>query len=36
MDKQRLRVRLDQHLEGLLEESYRPQPVKRIYPAFPK
>jgi retron-type reverse transcriptase len=35
MDKQRLQVRLDQHLEdlqiGLLEGSYRPQPVKRIY-----
>jgi hypothetical protein len=35
MDKQRLQVKLDQHLDGLrtslLEESYRPQPVKRIY-----
>jgi len=35
MDKQRLQVRLDQHLDdlraSLLEESYRPQPVKRIY-----
>lgn len=35
MDKQRLQVKLDQHLDdlraSLLEESYRPQPVKRIY-----
>lgn len=35
MDKQRLQVKLDHHLEclraSLLEESYRPQPVKRIY-----
>ena len=35
IDKQRLQVRLDQHLEdlrkSLLDESYRPQPVKRIY-----
>ncbi|MFB8342866.1 group II intron reverse transcriptase/maturase [Brucella cytisi] len=35
MDKQRLQVKLDQHLDdlrkSLLEESYHPQPVKRIY-----
>ncbi|BCH57070.1 hypothetical protein ACQZ61_22065 [Agrobacterium vitis] len=35
MDKQRLHVKLDQHLNelqtSLLEESYRPQPAKRIY-----
>lgn len=35
MDKQRLQVRLDQHLEDLraclLAGSYHPQPVKRIY-----
>ena len=35
MDKQRLQVKLDQHLDdlrtSLLEETYRPQPVKRIY-----
>lgn len=35
IDKQRLQVRLDQHLDdlrkSLLDESYRPQPVKRIY-----
>jgi RNA-directed DNA polymerase len=35
MDKQRLQVRLDQHLDDLrvklLEGSYRPHPVKRIY-----
>ncbi|PYE29834.1 group II intron reverse transcriptase/maturase [Rhizobium sp. PP-WC-1G-195] len=35
MDKQRLQVKLDQHLDdlraSLLEESYRAQPVKRIY-----
>jgi retron-type reverse transcriptase len=35
MDKQRLQVRLDQHLDDLrvklLEGSYRPDPVKRIY-----
>ncbi len=35
MDKQRLQGKLDQHLDdlrtSLLEESYRPQPVKRIY-----
>jgi group II intron reverse transcriptase/maturase len=35
MDKQKLQVKLDQHLDdlrtSLLEESYRPQPVKRIY-----
>ncbi len=35
MDKQRLQVKLDQHLDdlqaSLLEDSYRPQPVKRIY-----
>src|SRR6516162_9582587 len=35
IDKQRLQVRLDQHLDdlrkSLLGESYRPQPVKRIY-----
>lgn len=35
MDKQRLQVKLDQHLEdlraSLLDESYRPQSVKRIY-----
>lgn len=34
MDKQRLEVKLDQHLDdlraSLLEESYRPLPVKRI------
>jgi len=35
MDKHRLQIKLDQHLDdlrtSLLEESYRPQPVKRIY-----
>jgi RNA-directed DNA polymerase len=35
MDKQRLQVKLDQHLDdlriSLLEGSYSPQPVKRIY-----
>ncbi len=35
MDKQRLQVRLDQHLDDLriklLEGSYHPDPVKRIY-----
>ena len=35
MDKQRLQVRLDRHLDDLrvklLEGSYRPDPVKRIY-----
>lgn len=35
MDKQRLQVKLVQHLDdlqtSLLDETYRPQPVKRIY-----
>nr|WP_246789839.1 reverse transcriptase domain-containing protein [Bradyrhizobium sp. CCBAU 51765] len=35
IDRQRLQVRLDPHLDdlrkSLLEESYRPQPVKRIH-----
>ncbi|WP_442869913.1 reverse transcriptase domain-containing protein [Bradyrhizobium sp. CCBAU 45389] len=35
IDKQRLQVRQEQHLDdlrkSLLDESYRPQPVKRIY-----
>lgn len=35
MDKQRLQIKLDQHLDdlrtSLQEESYRPQPVKRVY-----
>ncbi|WP_235902058.1 hypothetical protein [[Ochrobactrum] quorumnocens] len=34
-DKQRLQVKLDQHLDdlraSLLEESYRPQPITHIY-----